>query len=265
MTLFPTSATDLTKRRRKLRRRRRFKSLQAIWRSIALIGLTVGLVSAIALPMWTIRQPEQITIEGNRFLSAAAIRSLVPVSYPQSLFRLQPQEIAAKLESQGSIASATVTRQLVPPRLTIQVTERQPVAIVQFSPAPNSPNPAPGLLDEQGVWISLASYTALDRSLPLPKLKVVGMSEQYLPYWSALYQTVSRSPVKISEINCQDPTNLILKTELGNVHLGAYSSRLAAQLRVLDRMRELPTRLKNPKISYIDLKNPDFPTIQPVK
>jgi cell division protein FtsQ len=119
-----------------------------------------------------------------------------------------------------------------------------------------------GLVDEQGVWMPLEKYTALNRSVKLPTLKVIGPPQHYRPYWSELYQVVIHSPVKVFQIDCQDPANLILKTELGNVHFGAYSSRFAYQLSVLDRMRQLPSYLNTSQIVYIDLKNPDSPSIQ---
>ncbi len=261
------SQTELTSRRKKLRRARRIKSFQSIWRTLFVGGMATSLVWAITLPDWVIRQPEQIVIEGNHFLSAKAIRSLLPLSYPQSILLLQPQAIAKSLESQGPIAKATVSRQLLPPGLTIQVKERKPVAIAQPPTNQNAKtNPtAAGLLDEQGVWMPKSSYTQLEQNLELPTLKVIGQNEQYRPYWSEVYQAVNHSAVKVFEIDLQDPGNLILKTELGNVHFGPYGSRFVEQLGILDRMRELPTHINPRKIAYIDLKNPDFPAIQMTK
>ena len=263
------SQTELTTRRKKLRRARRIKSFQALWRSLLVGGMATSLVWAITRPDWVIRQPEQIVIEGNHFLSSKAIRALLPLSYPQSLLQLQPQAIAKSLESQAPIAKATVSRQLLPPGLTIQVEERKPVAIAQApapqnAKAPNSTSSA-GLLDEQGVWMPKSSYTHLEDNLELPRLKVIGSNAQYRPYWSEVYQAVNHSAVKVFEIDWQDPANLILKTELGNVHFGPYSSRFTEQLAILDRMRELPTQISPSQIAYIDLKNPDFPAIQMTK
>jgi len=260
------SQTELTTRRKKLRRTRRIKSFQALWRSLLVGGMATSLVWAITRPDWVIRQPEQIVIEGNHFLSSKAIRALLPLSYPQSLLQLQPQAIAKSLESQAPIAKATVSRQLLPPGLTIQVEERKPVAIAQppatqNATASNSTSSA-GLLDEQGVWMPKSSYGNLEENLELPRLKVIGSNAQYRPYWSEVYQAVNHSTVKVFEIDWQDPANLILKTELGNVHFGPYSSRFTEQLAILDRMRELPTHISPSKIAYIDLKNPDFPAIQ---
>ena len=263
------SQAQLTTRRKKLRRERRVKSFQALWRSLFVGGMATSLVWAITLPEWVIRQPEQIVIEGNHFLSAQTIRSLLPLSYPQSILKVQPQALANSLESQAPIAEATVSRQLVPPGLTIQVKERKPVAIAQAATpknAKNSPlNQPAGLLDEEGVLMPESSYQSNSANVELPTLKVIGSSDQYRPYWSEVYQAVSHSPVKVFEIDWQDPANLILKTELGNVHFGPYSSRFSEQLGILDRMRELPTRVSPSKIAYINLKNPDFPAIQMTK
>src|ERR671932_694199 len=279
------SQEELTTRRKKLRHARRIRSFQSIWRSLFVGGMASSLVWALMLPDWGIRQPEQVVIEGNHFLSSKAIRSLLPLSYPQSILRVEPQVIAKSLESQAPIAKAIVSRQLLPPGLTIQGKERRPVAIA-FGSAPKAAiaqsaepqavidqamatqngktanSPPTGLLDEQGGWMPSSSYTKLEQNLDLPTLKVIGSSEQYRPYWSEVYQAVSRSPVKVFEIDWQDPANLILKTELGKVHFGPYSSRFTEQLRVLDRMRELPTHISPSQIAYIDLQNPDFPAIQ---
>ena len=259
------SQNELTSRRKQLRRARRIKSFQSLWRTLFVGGMATGLVWAITLPDWVISSPGQIVIEGNHFLSAKAIRSLLPLSYPQSILQVQPQAIAKSLEAQGPIAKATVSRQLLPPGLTIQVKERKPVAIAK---PPTSPNPktansnALGFVDEQGVWMPKTSYTELQPNLELPTLKVIGQNEQYRPYWLDVYQALGRSAVQVFEIDWQNPNNLILKTDLGVVHLGPYSSRFSEQLGILDRMRELPTHVNPSKIAYIDLKNPDFPAIQ---
>jgi cell division protein FtsQ len=260
------SQAQLTTRRKQLRRARRIRSVQAIWRSLLVGGMASGLVWAIMLPDWVIRQPEQIVIEGNHFLSARAIRSLLPLSYPESILHVQPQALAKSLESQAPIAEATVTRQLVPPGLTIKVKERKPVAIAQDASVSNAKaansTQGAGFLDAEGIWMSSRSYTKLEQNMELPTLKVIGSHEQYRSYWSDVYQAVSHSPVKVFEIDWRNPANLILKTELGNVHLGPYSSHLAEQLVVLDRMRELPSHIQPGKIAYINLRNPDFPAIQ---
>ncbi len=265
MTNIPSvSPSELIQRRQVLRRHRHLKILQDVWRTLAISGLLGGLIWAITQPIWVLRASNQITIEGNQLLSKQVIQALLPLSYPQSLLRIQPEAIARSLESQPTIADATVTRQLFPPGIIVQVKERVPVALALIKSQPGitpAPKASVGLLDQYGVWIPIQSYAPASK-LKVPNLRVIGLPEQYRPYWTQLYQTVTHSPVRVMEIDCQYPANLILKTELGIVHFGPYSPRLTAQLKKLDKMRQLPAKLKLSQIAYIDLKNPEIPLVR---
>ncbi|MGD1701838.1 cell division protein FtsQ/DivIB [Dapis sp. BLCC M229] len=257
------SQSDLASRRQTLRRQRRIKLVIIIWQILAVSGLASGLLWSITQPIWLITKQEQLTVEGNQLLSDRAILSLITLDYPQSLWGIQPQILAENLESHNPIAKAKISRHLFPPSLRIEITERRPVAITQFkSKVGTSNSQKMGWLDAYGNWIPLESFSALERTESLPTLKVIGFTEQYRQYWRPLYQSLSRSPVKVFEINWEDPGNLILTTELGLVHLGQYSSRFNEQLNVLDRMRELPNKIDVRRMAYIDLKNPESPLIQ---
>jgi cell division protein FtsQ len=260
----PVSQTELSQRRQKLRRQRRVRFFQASWRSLAVFGLAAGTVWSATLPAWVIRKPEQVTIKGNQFISAQTIRTLLPIAYPQSLLKIQPQAVSDALKAKAPIAEATVDRQLFPPSLTVRVQERTPVAVAlpQAGTTKNTDQNQTGLLDENGVWIPLESYTSLNQSLKLPTLKVSGKLDQYRANWSQLYQSINRSSVKVLEVNLDDSTNLILKTELGSVHFGAYGANFTNQLKALDQLRRLPTRVNLNQIAYIDLRNPESPAVQ---
>jgi cell division protein FtsQ len=254
------------------------RSAQTIWRVLAVSALAGGMVWIATRPFWVIQNPEQVVVQGNRYLPTPTIRSLLPITYPQSLLKLQPQAIADILKSKAPIAEVSVSRRLFPPGLVLQVQERFPVAIT-IPTTGNNPGVSNfrnghlllssikvGLLDERGGWIPIETYTALDKSLELPKLKIIGNLEQYRPYWSSLYQEVSRSPVKIQELNWQNPADLILKTEIGKVHLGSYSpNQFSNQLKTLDRMRKLPSQPNFNQIESIDVRNPDAPILQMFK
>lgn len=264
------SQSELAQRRQKLRQRRRVRFLQAGWRVLAVCGLTAGVVWAATLPTWVIRRPEQVQIEGNHLIPMRTLRSLLPIPYPQSLFRVEPQVIARELQARAPIADVIVSRQLFPPGLVVQVTERLPVAIALMTEgnpsATTKTAPANGLLDENGMLIPLESYTALDQSLKLPSLKVIGKPATYRLFWSKLYRELTQGPpVNVSEIDLRNPSNMILKTDLGLVHLGPYSVRFSSQLQTLDRMRKLSTHSSFSQITYIDLRNPEAPAIQMTK
>ncbi|WP_414581893.1 cell division protein FtsQ/DivIB [Scytonema sp. PCC 10023] len=261
------SRADLEGRRKKLRQKRQMKIIQTIWQTFAVSSLAGGLLWMATQPIWVLTTPKNIDISGNRLLSREAIESLLVVSYPQSLWRIEPYAIAESLKQQPTIAEATVSRRLFPPGLIVQINERVPVAIAQSRrEQPNTDNGhkkvSVGLLDASGVWIPLEKYTSLNPNLRLPSLKVFGLPEQYRPYWDQLYHALIQSSVNVMEIDFQDPTNLILKTELGNIHLGAPSSLLAEKIKVMAQMRHLPAQLNPNQVEYIDLKNPESPLVQ---
>ncbi|NJL20081.1 MAG: FtsQ-type POTRA domain-containing protein [Leptolyngbyaceae cyanobacterium SM1_3_5] len=253
------SRAELTERRRQLRRQRKVRIMQASWRLLFVLGIAGGSVWVMSLPAWVVRQPQQVEVQGNRLLSTATVQKLLPIAYPQSLWQIQPEAIAQRLKQQAPIAQATVSRQLFPPRLKVQIQERTPVAIAV------SADNTISLLDAQGHAIPLQSFQRLHQSIALPSLKVLGMRDQYRSQWTTLHPLISTSPVKISEIDWREPTNLILKTELGIVHLGALSPRLNQQLRSLDRMRQIGSNVNPTEIAYIDLRSPDSPLVQLVQ
>jgi cell division protein FtsQ len=251
------SPGELTQRRSVLRRNRRIKQIKSVWRTLAIGGLLGGLVWGATQPVWVVRESGQINVAGNKLLTTPAIQSLLKISYPQTLLEIKPEALAQQLAAQPTISEAKVTRSLFPPSLTVQVTERIPVAVTLTK------NTTPGLIAADGVWIPQQSYAAPNStSFKMPKLKVVGQVEEYQPHWSQLYQAVNSLKVKVSEINWQNPDNLILKTELGVIHLGAYSSKLSEQLRRLEEMRRLPTKVNPQDVAYIDLTNPAKPFVQ---
>ena len=189
------SPGELTQRRSVLRRNRRIKQIKSIWRTLAISGLLGGLVWGATQPVWVVRESRQINVMGNQLLTTPAIQSLLKISYPQTLLEIKPEALAQQLAAQPTISDAKVTRSLFPPSLTVQVTERIPVAVALTK------NLTPGLIAADGVWIPQQSYAAPNStSFKMPKLKVMGQIEQYQPHWSQLYQAVNSLEVKSAKL-----------------------------------------------------------------
>ncbi|GAB1538369.1 hypothetical protein NUACC21_10290 [Scytonema sp. NUACC21] len=263
--IISVSRADLEGRRKKLRQQRQIKFLQAIWRTFAVSSLASGLLWVAIQPIWVLKTPQDIVISGNHLLPDEAVQSLLVLSYPQSLWRIEPYRLAEALKREPTIAQATVSRRLFPPGLVVQIDEREPVALAEHMVRQNESSNkkvSVGLLDANGVWMPLSKYRSLNPNVELPSLKVIGSPEQYRPYWTQLYQAITQSSMTVMEIDFQDPTNLILKTELGNVHFGAPNFQLLEKLKVLAQMRHLPAQLNSSQIEYVDLKNPERPLVQ---
>lgn len=251
------SPADLKTRRQELKRRRQLRLLQTTWRSLLATGMAWGLFWVLTQPNWVIRDPKQINVEGNELLSPQTVRSLLSLSYPQSLWQLEPQLLSQEITATAPIAEARVIRSLLPPRLTIEVEERQPVAIA-LSPTQQ----ILGFIDEQGIFMAKENYIDSARDRELPPLKIIGFRSDIPFNWPALYQAVQAAQITEITLDIQNPQNLILKADIGIIHLGPYSDKFPQQLEALVRLRELPDRVEADSIDYIDLTNPNSPTVQ---
>lgn len=249
------SPNDLKNRRQQLQSRRRAKAWQGIWRLLFISSMAGGLFWTISLPQWAIEEKSQIEVEGNQLLSETQVKDLLALSYPQSVWELPIQQLSQQLETAPPLLDVKVVRHVFPAKLTIQVKERQPVAIAIAN------NKVEGFLDERGVFIPKTFYQTDNKNLKSLSLKAIGFEEEYRPYWQQLYPLILASTVKILAIDWQDPNNLVLKTELGTVHFGLGTS-LPDKFTALARMKKLPSRLPLSKVSYIDLSQPDTPVIE---
>ena len=262
--ILSVSSTDLEQRREKLRRYRKIKIISTIWRSLAVTGFAGGLLWFLIQPIWVLRSKFDITVSGNQLMTDEAIQSKMQLSYPKSLWRVEPSRLSASLEQQPGITQATVTRRLFPPGLTVKVSEILPVAITiaPIASDGNSTNQTvTGLVDINGVWVSSENYKSIPQS-KLPSLKLIGEVPQCSPEWKQFYQAVSQSSVKVIEIDCQNSNNIILKTELGLVHIGSPTSKLTEKIKLLAKIRRLPAQVNMSQIEFINLTDPETILVQ---
>jgi cell division protein FtsQ len=308
-----TTLIDSRQRQRQLRRQGRIRLLVATWRTLAIAGFTSGLFWAISLPQWLLRGPEQVEIRGNKLLSASAIQALLPQTYPKVMWQIRPQQIVESLSQRAPIQSTTITRQLFPPKLIIEVQERPPIAVTECNrcallteslslATPANPATPAGkqlqvpvadslwLIDATGMVAPLSSYPELQSRGQLPPLKLAGffspapvaasqtanpliaaaggesaviLDPERKTQWVNLLRIIRQRPQKILGIDWRVSNNLILKTDLGLVHLGPYNRDLfVEQLKVLDQMRNLPQQYDLKQLAYIDLTDPKQPLLQ---
>ncbi|MEM6253812.1 MAG: FtsQ-type POTRA domain-containing protein [Cyanobacteria bacterium P01_D01_bin.156] len=262
------SRETLNTRRKDLKRRRHHLFWQQLWRYTAMAGLTMGCLSLATSARWQLTSTEQINISGNRLLSDDAVHTLMGMTYPLSLLKIHPLELENTLVTEGPIADAIVQRRLLPPGLNIQIQERTPVAIslpnpnVTITSLDDEPQPfsQKGLIDAKGHWMPFDSFTRLGNQQP--KLQVQGMRRAYQKDWPIIYRAIQKTPVHISLLDWSEPSNLVLHTELGRVHIGYYGPNFSKQLAALDRMRNLNAKMNIEEIAFIDLRNPDNPTLE---
>lgn len=261
------STTTIRNRREERKKERRWRNLMAIVRFLLIFSLTGGVFWFVTLPKWAITNNKQIEIDGNNLLSDDEVRSLIPLKYPQSLLQLSTQELSNNLQKLAPVKNIVIQKELFPPSLKIKLEEKKPVAIA-LAPKINEKThqltiQSIGYVDEDGIFVSNQVYQNLkENPEQLPKLKIIGTPQTYLPYWQELYSFLSQSTVKINTIDWQNPTNLVLVTDLGKIYLGAYSSKkIPKQLTILEKLKSITQQVRREDIIYIDLTDPEIPSI----
>ncbi|MBE9033046.1 FtsQ-type POTRA domain-containing protein [filamentous cyanobacterium LEGE 11480] len=261
----PTTRAELSQRRKQLRRQRRTQQFRSTIRFLVVSGLAAGALWSLRQPVWVIRNSAQLRVEGNRYLSDQTIRNLVPIKYPQSIFRTQPHTIVTALKKRAPLSQVQVDRQLFPPELIVRVREQTPVAAVHTkNQKGGQPTTKPDLLlDAEGRLIPLETFESLEQGIKLPQLQVLGDPKEYRQYWSTFYQGINQSSVSIQRIDWRQPNNVVLATSLGAIHLGAYGQNMfTRQLRALEGLKSLTKKVPSNQIDYIDLRNPNAPAVQ---
>ncbi len=218
-----------------------------------------GFAWTVSRSDWKISQAEQIRVEGNQYLTDNAIRSSLAIPYPKLIMELAPEQLTAKLVAQGSISSAKIDRGLLPPHLVVQVQDLPPIAQV----LPDNDTQSQIFVDERGRQLPISSYQPTVLS-SLPKLQLRLPTTGECPDWAQLYRVIQTSPVAIGIVDCRDPQNLFLQTEIGKVRLGAagINSRSNERIQQLDRLRDWQKEAGAVDVDYLDLENPDAPKLQ---
>ena len=262
--------SEINNRRKELKTKRRLNTILVLMRTLLIISFAGGAFWLLTLPHWVIRSSDEITVKGNKFLSENEVKKLIPLSYPQPLLTLSIEDLKENLKAKIPFEDIVINREILPPKITIKVLERQPVAVA-FAPVVSPKNKKVkftkiGYLDSKGILVSSEFYQNLkdDKKL-LPNLEIVGNYNHYSPYWEDLYPLINSSSIKITKINWQNPNNIILRTKLGTVYMGAYTSQFPQKLTLLTKIKQLPQKVNLNEIIYIDLSDPDFPSIKEKK
>jgi cell division protein FtsQ len=247
---------SLKTRRSHLDSQRRRRARQTLWRFFCLGGFVSALVWLMSWPEWTIREQSQIRFQGQERLSEQTLRQALPLQFPQAIWQLSASQLARRIAQNPALESAEVSRQLFPAQLTVLVRERRPVAVAQQGGVK-------GYLDQEGVFIPAKLYSRPEAQKKLPQTPVfLGYDPQYKTFWQTNYPLIRDSVVKISLINGNNPSNLTLTTALGAVHLGSDLSQFPQQLTALARLRRLPGRVPSHRVGFIDLSNPQTPSLR---
>ncbi len=242
----------LVARRQNLRHQKLWQQFKQVWRYGLLATAVAASVWLSQQSYWMLNDRQQITVTGQHHLATERIKTLLNLSLPLNLWQVEPQHLLTALQAEPLVRGVQVQRQLWPVGLTLQLQERTPIA--QATTAQGL-----GVVDNEGVWLSLQRYP----QLPRPALQLIGYSEDQRSLWQGLAPLLLASVVPIQQVYLQYPHDLILRSALGAVHLGrADPVQLQAQLTALAQLRLLPRRIDPERVAFIDLTDPQHPLVR---
>lgn len=226
----------------------------SLWRSCCSVACALGIGIVVTLPWWEIQDRSQIKIAGAKSVSQETIYSNLNFSYPQLVWQVNGLDLTQKVRSVPSIEDVRVNRQLMPPRITIALQEKVPVAVA-------TSQGKIGFLNDGGEWIDRQFYDNISNSLP--KLKAIDYQSQYRQRWQKIYRLLSLYPeLQVDEVQFHQSGSIYINTKIGKVFLGVDSSHLEEQFKTIARLKNLPEHLDRSEIFYIDLSNPNATLIQ---
>ena len=256
------SATPLqpgSERRRQLRQQRRQERLRNLWRFLVLLALAGGLGYGLLRQGWVLTGPDQVEVVGSQQVGTDQVVQAVRLTFPQPLLGLHPKRIADVLAGALPVEQVRVSRLMAPPRLRVELVDRQAVARAQRRTAKGSEQ---GYVDRFGHWMSIGQGQGAAAKAS-SGLLVLGWQARYRPALALVLEQRGRLGGDISQIRFEPDSSLWLQSKrLGKVRLGPADAQLGRRLEVLRHLQqELPAKVKGRQLQSIDLSDPEQPEL----
>ena len=256
----PALQTGLgAQRRKELRQQRRRERLRNLWRILVLAGSATGLGWLLLREGWVLRSPAQIEVLGSRQVNREQVIREGQLQLPLQLLSLRPQQLTARLSAGLPVEQVQVTRLMLPPRLRIELVDREAVAQAQRR---GVRGPEQGYVDRLGNWMTSRQQRS-SGSAGTPSVQVLGWQERLRPALALILARRDRLGSPLQQVRFEPNGSVWLRTAaLGNVHLGAADARLERRLDVLQHLSsQLPQQIRGLRVQSIDLSDPDRPEL----
>lgn len=246
-------------RRRELRQQRRAERWRNLWRLLVFSGLSAGLVMVLLRQGWTVQSPSQVEVSGSRLVSRDQVIQAGRLHFPLPLLALRPRELRAALSAALPVEQVRVSRWMLPPRLRVELVDRQAVARAQRR---SVHGPEQGFIDRVGNWIDQHQSASLPIQ-PGTDLIVIGWQERHRPALAAVLANRAAIGPGLKEIRFDANGDLWLTTaELGPLRLGPIDGQLGRRLEVAAHLnRNLPAQIRGKRPELIDLSDPEQPEL----
>ncbi len=246
-------------RRRELRQQRRAEQLRNLWRFLVFSSLAAGLGTVLLREGWTLREPSQLEVSGSALVNREQVIQAAEMRFPLPLLGLRPRELSRSLTDALPVEQVKVTRLMLPPRLRIELVDREAVARASRR-IPGGQEQ--GYVDRLGNWIPVRPGLGVRLRGPVER-QVVGWNSRHRAELARVLEAAPRIGPGLREIRFEPDGSLWLTTqELGRLRLGPSDGRMPRRLEVAAHLNQtLPAQIGGRQPQMIDLSDPDQPEL----
>jgi cell division protein FtsQ len=246
-------------RRRQLRQQKRRERLRQLWRLVVFSAMATGLGYGLLRHGWTLTKPSQVAVEGSHQVTVDQVIQAAGLTFPQPLLTLQPRAMATAIESALPVEQVQISRLMAPPRLRIEVVDREAVARAQRQ---TNQGLEQGYVDRLGNWMTNRQGQS-SQTKAANDLLVQGWQARLRPALALVLQQRQALGPDLQEIRFEPGGSLWLKSaRLGQVRLGPVDGQLPRRMEVLQQLsQELPSKIKDRQVVSIDLSDPNQPEL----
>lgn len=245
-------------RREQLRRDKRRERWRNLWRIVLFSLAGAGLTTLLLRQGWTLEGPSQLEVVGSSVVTRDQLVQAGDLRFPLPLLSVQPRQLAERITGALPVEQVQVSRLMLPPRLRIQLVDREAVARAERRGA-NGPDL--GYVDRLGNWMTPHQHGSL--SPKASALIVRGWLPEHRAALALLFERSVQLGTPIQEIDFRPDGSLWIRMpSLGVVRLGQGTALLPQRLEVLAHLvAELPARLQGRRLEAIDLTDPQHPEL----
>lgn len=244
--------------RQQLLREKRQERWRNLWRLLVFTAAGSGLAMVLLRQGWMLEGPGQLQVSGSRLVTTAQVVEAGQLQFPTPLLSIEPSQLAERISASLPVEQVQVSRLMLPPRLRIQLIDRQAVARAE-RPGPHGP--VPGYVDRRGNW--MVPHQQGNLSPAAARRLVRGWQPEHRQALALLFQRADQLGGTIETIEFRSDGSLWLRLQpLGLVRLGQDHDRLSNRLDVLAHLAAtLPQRLQGRSLEAIDLTDPLHPEL----
>ena len=205
---------------------------------------------------------EDIRISGSQLFSQNDVANISTLKFPIRLIFIETNLLEKELKQNLSLKNVSVSRQIFPFGLKVQVKTRTPIA---YGERILNGEKISGFIDKDGIFINKQNAEEID--LSRLNIQIFGWKERFKATLSEILIAKENYEFEIVKITFSPNGFLTLEEkDLKKIFLGFNPNLINYQLQIIDNLKnELKKNNFSEKIDNIDLTDPNKPKIKVFK